>query len=116
MVKKTNLKHLKLKPEILDMVRAYLALLEKEGNKIKKAIIFGSYAKNKADRQSDLDICLVSSAFGQDGIEEMKYLLAKARWTNPFIEAHPYSPQDFKTLPDPLLFEIKKHGIEIPLG
>lgn len=115
MVKRTNLKKLKLKPETLDMVKAYVALLEKEGHPVDKAIIFGSYAENKADRQSDLDLCIVSPSFGKDGIEELKYLLGKARWTNPFIEAHPYSLEEFESLPDPLLFEIKKHGVEIPL-
>lgn len=115
MVERTNLKKIKLKPETLDMVKAYVALVEKEGYPINKAIVFGSYVKNKADAQSDLDLCLVSPSFGKDGIEELKYLLGKARWTNPFIEAHPYSLEDFASLPDPLLFEIKKHGVEIPL-
>lgn len=112
MARKTNYKN--LKPQVIDMIRAYLALIEKEGYSIKKAIVFGSYAKNKANNQSDLDLCLVSPSFGKDGIGEMKYLLSKARWTDPFIEAHPYSLQDFKSLPDPLLFEVKQHGIEIP--
>lgn len=115
MAKKKNLRSLKLKPQVFDTIREYLASLESEGCSIKKAIIFGSYAKKEADHQSDLDLCLVSPSFGKDGIEEMKYLLGKARWTNPFIEAHPYSPEEFKTLPDPLLFEIKKHGVEVPL-
>lgn len=108
MVKKTALKK-DLKKKILD----YLTLLRKKGIPIKKAIVFGSYAKGKIKPWSDIDLCLVSEEFGKDIFEEGVKVSRLARQVEPLIEPHPYHPDDFKEKYDPLAAEIRNHGIVV---
>ena len=45
---------------VITIVKDYLRLLAAEGIDIKKAILFGSYAKGTAKKESDIDLMLVS--------------------------------------------------------
>lgn len=98
-----------LKKKILN----YIALLEKEGIYIKKAIVFGSYAKGRVEPWSDIDLCLVSEQFGKDIFREGVKVSRLARRVEPLIEPHPYHPADLKEKYDPLAAEIRKHGIVV---
>lgn len=99
----------KLKKKILN----YIAFLEKEGIYVKKAIVFGSYAKGRVKPWSDIDLCLVSKQFGGDIFEESVKVSRLARQVEPLIEPHLYHPTDFKEKYDPLAAEIRKHGIVV---
>lgn len=106
MVQKTTLP-IKIRKAVQD----YLRLLEKDGLSIQKAIVFGSHAKRKARRDSDIDICIISPQF-EDGFQALHYLLKKTYEINAFIEPHPFHPKDFAN-EDPLVWEIKKTGVTI---
>lgn len=108
MAQKQDLKE-NLKKKILD----YITLLEKEGIYIKKAIVFGSYAKGRVKPWSDIDLCLVSEQFGKHIFEEGVKLSRLARQIEPLIEPHPYHPLDLKEKYDPVAAEIRKHGIVV---
>ena len=88
-------------------------VLEKQGLPIEKMVIFGSYAKNKANIDSDIDICVVSPKFGKDSIEELQFLLKQRREVDARIEPFPVSSEEYKKTASPLIFEIKKFGKEI---
>jgi len=74
-------------------------------------ILFGSYAKGEQRKWSDIDLCIISSKF-KDSFEAMHYLSLKSNKINTIIEPHPYHPHDFVN-EDPLVWEIKKTGIDI---
>lgn len=108
MVKKAN-----LKKEISEKVEAFIDLLEKEGVDVDKAFVFGSHAFGAPKPWSDIDVCVVSSQFGKDSFAESVYLAGIASHIDLMIEAHPYSPEDFKEKYDPLADQIRKHGIKV---
>ena len=92
----------------------YIDILKKDKVPIKKVILFGSRAKNKQHKWSDIDLCIISPRF-KNQFDAMHYLLMKSYNIDAIIEPHPYHPRDFVN-EDPLVWEIKKTGIEIPLN
>ena len=59
--------------DVINIVRAYLLVLKQAGFKIDKAYLYGSYARNEASDESDIDVMLVSSQFDTDD----DYILSK---------------------------------------
>lgn len=104
----------KLPKKIDRSIKDYIKVLKKD-IPVKKVILYGSYAKGKAKKGSDVDIVIISEKFGKDPQKEGKYLFRKL-WDieNIGIEPIGYSPKGFYTPnPSPLLYEIRKHGREI---
>jgi len=110
MAKKTTYK---LNRGIKEKVRKFGRILKQEGLPIEKLVIFGSYAKNKATKYSDIDVCVVSPKFGKDIIEDLKFLLEGRRKVDSRIEPHAFSPKGYNELENPLVWEIRKHGLEV---
>ena len=108
MVKKTN-----INADIKKKVLNFKTLLEKEGIPVYKIIIFGSYAKNKAKKESDIDVCVVSPKFGSDSVEELQYLLKQRRKIDSRIEPFPVSSDEYKNSFSPIIDEIRKFGKEV---
>lgn len=85
---------------------------------INKAFVFGSYAKNKAKKYSDLDLCFVSTKF-KDTFKAEIYLRTKFHSMdigfNAPVDIVAFNPKDFKNIAIPLVYEIKKSGREIKL-
>jgi predicted nucleotidyltransferase len=78
---------------------------------LKKAILFGSFAKESDNNDSDIDIALVFKNVGD--IFDMQIELMKLRRNVDLrIEPHPFDEEDFDTY-NPVAREILKHGIEI---
>ena len=112
MVKKTSL------VKIQKIVKEYIRLLQVDGFSIEKVLLYGSYAKGTAKRDSDIDICIISKKFGKNPQEEGKYLFRKL-WElkNANLEPVGYSPKYFynKNKQSPLVNEIHKNGIELKI-
>ena len=106
MVKKT------LPKKINKAIDEYLEILKKDKLSIRKAYLFGSYAKGKARWGSDIDICIVSPKF-KNFSEAIDYLWEK-RIVNKDVHIEPvgFHPKDFVD-ESPLAYEIKRTGIEI---
>ncbi len=49
--------------EIVEILKKFLNMVTTSGLHIERAIIFGSYAKGKAGKWSDIDVALVSKDF-----------------------------------------------------
>ncbi|MBU1085154.1 MAG: nucleotidyltransferase domain-containing protein [Candidatus Beckwithbacteria bacterium] len=103
----------KIKPEIRKIVLNYKKALELAGLKQSQVILFGSYAKGTDKPFSDIDICVVSSQFGQDEMGESVKLKTISVPVDIRIEPHPYSVKDFKVEEDPFAYEINKTGVVI---
>lgn len=91
------------------------ASLASQAYPIERAYLFGSYVKNEADESSDIDVCLVSSNFGKDIVDEIVDLSRIASDVDLRIEPHPMSPEDFAEKYNALAHEVKAHGVLLPL-
>jgi predicted nucleotidyltransferase len=106
-----------IKNEIKKLISKYILLLKQDNLRISKVILFGSHAKERANRDSDIDICIISPDFGKNKVKEMSYLLKKASKINLMIEPIPLSISDWEDRDYlPIIAEIKKYGIEIAIS
>lgn len=81
---------------------------------VDKIILFGSYAKNQASNESDIDIAVISRSFGTKPLEDFK-IANKALWridSDRIIQVHAFSPKDFDEK-DFFTQEILRTGITI---
>ncbi len=78
-------------------------------------VLFGSHAKGKPNKNSDIDIAVVSRKFGKDRSKEITFLNKIAYQIDPSIEAIPINTFDYiaKETTSPILNEIKKSGVVI---
>ena len=106
-------KEVRLKKSDIKKIHKYVRLLEKQEIKILRVILFGSYAKGKANPDSDIDIAVISAQFGQDKVEEMMSLRKIALKVDSHIEPIPLSPGDLKDHYSTLAQEIKKYGKDL---
>jgi predicted nucleotidyltransferase len=99
--------------KVISHIQAYLDVLEKEKLPIERVLLFGSHAKKKARRWSDIDVCIISPQF-RDRCHAIDYLWKKRRDEDVEhgIEPVGFHPKDFID-EDPLAWEIKTTGIEI---
>ncbi|MBU1055677.1 MAG: nucleotidyltransferase domain-containing protein [Proteobacteria bacterium] len=97
----------------IDSINKYKKLLKQKGIKVSKVILFGSHAKGTANLESDLDLAVISSQFGQDNLKEMMLLRKLALEIDSHIEPLPFSPQDLDDRYSTLVQEIKKYGVTI---
>ena len=100
--------------EIIDIVRKYVLLLNASGIPVVKAFLYGSYSRNEAQSDSDIDVMIISPVFDKhnDKIKAKAWLLSEKI----DIRIEPYTVGEKKYLSDdvsPLLQIVKKEGIEI---
>ena len=91
----------------------FIGEIRNSGINVVDAYLYGSHAKQTANINSDIDICVVSTDLGVDLIDEMVMLKQIARRVDDRIEAVPLGTVDFSDPFDPLVFEIKNTGIKI---
>ncbi len=93
----------------------FVRMLEQQGISISKVILFGSYATGKTHTDSDIDIAVVSTQFGQDVAEEMMLLRKTALKVDSHIEPVPFCPEDLDDNFSTLAQEIKRYGIDVAI-
>ncbi len=100
--------------KVITVVQGYAKrLAEKDKLPIKKVIIFGSYAKGKPHKWSDVDVCVISPKF-KSGFEALQFLLIRRNEQEVMAGLEPvgFSDKDFKE-GSSLIQEIKKTGVRI---
>jgi len=103
-----------VKKEILNKLKRFKTLLEKEGVPVYKLLLYGSHARGTARKDSDIDVCVISKIFGKDRIEERFLLSHQAPKVDARIEAVPFSLKDYRTnRVSPLLHQIRKESVEV---
>ena len=100
-----------LNADIAGKVRQYAAKFSNNGIAVERVYIFGSHAKHSARGDSDIDVAVVSPAFGRDTVAETQMLFKQRRSIDTRIEPYPLSPAEFDDILSPLASEVKKHGI-----
>ena len=97
---------------VIKIVRNYAREIEEKGVRLRKVILFGSFAKGMQHEWSDIDVALVADEF--TGLPDDHDLFPYVGIKKPYIriEAKTY-PTDYFRESDPLIEEIKNTGIEI---
>ena len=104
-------------PEINTIILRFVNVLTLKGIRVEKVILYGSYASGKIHAGSDLDVAIVSPDFGKDRFEEGKMLLQLAWRVDPRISPIPISSESYeRDTWIPLIYEIRKKGIELKVA
>lgn len=77
-------------------IKKYLEKLSVNNIRVKKAILYGSYANGKADKDSDIDLAIISPDFGNDSFDEALLLRKFNRGIDLDISPRPYSEKQYK--------------------
>jgi len=64
----------KIPDQIRKIIDQYIRVLEDNHIHIRKAVLFGSYARGRADGWSDIDIALVSEDFEGNRFDDREFL------------------------------------------
>lgn len=91
----------------------FIGKIRDSGINVVDAYLYGSYAKQTTNIDSDIDICVISPDLGIDLIDEMVRLKQIARKVDDRIEAVPFGITDFSDPFDPLVFQIKNTGVKL---
>lgn len=101
------------KDSIIKLAESFAREIKQEGIHLRKVILFGSYAKNTAHRNSDIDIALVADEFAGFVFNDLNFFI-KTIIKKPYlrIQVQTFSTNYFKK-GDPFIDEIKRTGVEI---
>lgn len=97
---------------LIDIITRVIDRLNREAFRIDAVYLYGSYAKGKQHKWSDIDIAIISPEFPEDNFDEMVRLSVIASQIDSRIEPVLFRTSDFVD-EDPLVWEIKKEGINI---
>lgn len=94
------------------LLKKYLALISRK-YPVQSAYLFGSFARGSTHEGSDIDVCIISPAFGKDYFDEETDLRRETLNVDTRIEPVAFNPTDFDDKYNVLVHEIKTHGIQI---
>jgi predicted nucleotidyltransferase len=100
------------KSMILSIAKTFFDQVKKKFP-VDKVYLFGSYAKDNANDGSDIDVCVVSSAFGKNYSDEELELIKLAMKIDTRISPVPSNPQDIQNRWSQLAHEITTYGIQV---
>jgi len=98
--------------KVIEDIRRYIRVLQKNGIPVEKAILFGSWARGEPSEESDIDVAVVSRAFSGDRFMDRRTVVPLRRKINARIEPIPFNPQLFKE-GGILVDEIIRYGVRI---
>lgn len=101
------------KVEVKKIVKKYAERLKEKKYPFSAVYLFGSYAKNKAHKWSDIDVAIVSNKLKKDWNKNEDILWKYTIGVDSRIEPVGFTIKDFQNERDPMVYEIKKTGIKI---
>ncbi len=84
------------KKQVEVIIKEYINALKAKKIRVEKAILFGSYARGQENKDSDIDIAIISPDFGQDYLEEAVMLKKISETVDLDISPRPYSTEEYK--------------------
>jgi predicted nucleotidyltransferase len=101
--------------EIGPVIRSFKAGIRRlYGKRLKKIILFGSWARGDAREDSDIDLAVVLAGEVRSGkeIDRMIGIVSRVNLDHGVLLAvYPVSEKDFLGLKSPLLMNIRKEGV-----
>ncbi len=95
-------------------IKAYISKLREKQIRIDKVLLFGSFYRGNAHKDSDIDLAIVSRSFGRNPLKENKFLFLLTIGIDTRIEPRAISLHDFKYENEsPIIYEIKNNSIQI---
>jgi len=99
---------------IIEIIKKYLELLKDEGVIIDRAFLYGSYAKNQFNSESDIDLMLVSGVIDSSNDNIIGKIWALTQKVNSRIEPFLVSADNFYNDDvSPIIQLVRDEGIEI---
>ncbi len=78
------------------IVRKYVKAIKSRNIRVNKAILFGSYARNQANDDSDIDIAIISPDLGKNFLKEAVLLKKISQDIDLDISPRPYSTKEYQ--------------------
>ena len=103
---------LQLPVKVKNIIDKYLQALDHNNISIKEAVLFGSCARGKYQKWSDIDIALASNIFTGDRIADKDKIRKITLSINSEIDVIPFASGDFN-LQNPFAKEILETGIRL---
>jgi len=101
------------KDKVKKIIQKYATKLRAKKYPFSAIYLFGSYAKNKAHKWSDIDVAIISDRLKKDWNENEDILWKYTVGIDSRIEPIGFTIKDFQDESDPMVYEIKKTGIRI---
>ena len=98
--------------EIIEKIKKFIDLLEKNNIRISQAILFGSYTKGNQDKWSDIDLALISDDFKGDRYIDISRLREFIFTVDTDISPLPFRIEEF-TVDNLFVREIISTGLRI---
>lgn len=100
------------KKYVKKIIKDFLKAVKERNIKIEVAFLFGSYALNKANKDSDIDVAIISADFGKDFFDECVLLKEISENFDFDISPRAYSLEEYQKAKegDFLYQEIIKKG------
>lgn len=103
-----------LQSDAIEIVKKFVANLNQAGYLIEKAFLFGSYARNEARENSDIDVLLVSEIFDTDDDAILSKPWSPKYRTDYRIEPIAMGKKRFLTDDNSIILEmVRREGVEI---
>lgn len=101
-------------PEVIEAIDKFICTLLTR-IPVDRVILFGSYAHGTAIDESDIDIAVVSPAFGENAWDDRRLLFDTviAARLDSRLEPHPLSPRDYEAPSGWVQTEILDKGIVV---
>lgn len=95
-------------------VEQFVKEVKSSGVRIRRAVLFGSYAHGKPHKWSDIDVALVADEFKGIGYNDWRHFSSINNKRNySIISTRTYNTKEFTTRIDPFVEVIMENGIEI---
>jgi predicted nucleotidyltransferase len=95
------------------IVEKYADKLKKEKYPFSAIYLFGSYAQNKNNKWSDIDVAVVSDRLKRNWWKNEILLSHISLDVDPRIEPHGFTVKGFADDSDPMVYEIKRTGVRV---
>ena len=104
--------------KIVRSIQKYMSYLREQGIPVSYGVLYGSYARNKAHKWSDMDLLVVSPRFDeQRTAEDYEQLWMYAARTDKRIEPVPVGEKQFETDHNSMIIVVaRREGQKIPLA
>ena len=97
----------------LKKAKQFLKYLNQAGVEVDEAYLFGSSLEGVADKESDIDLAVVSRDFQGIPFYDVKKISKYRRKVDLRLEIHPFSLNEVETNPSLFFMKIKKDGFRI---
>lgn len=101
------------KTEVKKIIKKYANELRKKNFSVSSMYLFGSYAKGKAHKWSDIDVAVVSNNLKNSLGRDYKKMLYTTLDVDTRLEPHGFTMKEFMDNSNPMSYEIRKTGIRV---